>query len=49
MLAARWVPVRAANSSRFFSSRLKIFVVVAPMMPSLNAPVIREFNRRTSR
>ena len=41
--------VSSVNSSMFFSSRTRVLVVFAPMMPSLNAPVILEFVFRTSR
>ena len=47
--AERMIRVSCANSSQFARSRLRVLVVLAPMMPSLNAPVMREFVLRTVR
>ncbi len=48
-LAALMPLVSSLNSSKFFSSRISVFVVRAPVMPSLYAPVILELILRTSR
>ena len=49
MLAVRMAPVSSRNSAALASSRTRVFVVMAPMMPSLNAPVMRLFVLRTAR
>ena len=47
--ASRMVRVSSENSRLFAASRRSVLVVLAPMMPSLNAPVMREFVLRTTR
>ena len=42
-------PVRPSNSRSTLSSITSVLVVFAPVMPSLNAPVMREFCSRTRR
>ena len=42
-------PVRLSNSVSIRSSMTSVFVVFAPVMPSLNAPVICELCSRTRR
>ena len=42
-------PVRSSNSCSTLSSMTSVLVVFAPVMPSLNAPVIFEFCSRTRR
>ena len=42
-------PVRPSNSCSTLSSMTSVFVVFAPVMPSLKAPVIFEFCSRTLR
>ena len=46
---ARILPVSTANSRQLAASRTSVLLVLAPMMPSLNAPVIWELVLRTSR
>ena len=41
--------VSARNEAVFCSSMPRVFDVFAPVMPSLNAPVMREFSLRTRR
>ena len=41
--------VSSPNSCALRSSRTRVLVVLAPMMPSLNAPVMRLFCRRARR
>ena len=45
----RMSPVSSLNSRAFCSSRTSVLVVIAPMMPSLNAPVMRLFCLRACR
>ena len=47
--AVRMVPVSSRNSWPLRSSRTRVLVVTAPMMPSLKAPVMRLLAARTRR